>query len=621
MNATGPRLALGFTIASALGVFACDGCRRDRPFTPFVVGSSSASTATARLALHSPQEDAAPGGTSVRDAYPIEGERLPPDTRQVHVGAKQIDAPSAAVFEVILGADWNADGTADALALLRSTASAAPSVGAIYFYSGLGEAQKLADLPGWLPSRSDCAWQPRIQRVGRSTAAVDLRVSCTATMPSRTAMRYLALIGPMRTDPVLATWRMADSAPDENFDATLSGADLDNDGKEDGTLTVTLTHVPTKREARAEFSWLDRAAGISREPGHFAASLGPALARLEKQAANRKTATESLERSAAVWRLIASACAESATARLFRADGSAMPCENLSSSIGRLVSAEVRAALSQADVLRAAFAITRAQSALGIPPAAAERANWLKLLRKSVTVVDPIELVTSELKPLSSQSGVHYSPLWFQADGVLLVQTAGGVIRVHPNGQQANPADSSDTPARWPLTVSSNDRVLESILTACDRSELLVVFKNTEGRLLPPVPTAFLAPRPGVCAGAISANWRASPIRFGNEPLPIVLIEGACIASQLDACLKPAVLGNVVTGSPRSPDGQRLVAQTGVGLISIGGGKAELWEAERIGNAATLTDCVIDNSGERLACIRAGKPVLLSKKVIAQTNP
>lgn len=619
MNATGPRVALGFTIASGLAVLGCDGCRRDHPFTPFAVGSSTVTTRGTPSETPALEQDAAPAAANARDVYPVDGQRLPPDTRQVHVGTRQVDAPTAAVFEAILSADWNTDGAADALTLLRSVAPDAPSAGAVYFHSGLGEDRKLADLPGWLPSRSDCSWHPRIQKVGKNTAAIDLRVSCTATMPNRTATRYLALIEPTRVDPILATWRMADAAPDESLDATLSGADLDNDGKDDATLSVSLTHVPTKREVRAEFTWLDRTAGISREPGHFAASLAPALARLEKQASGRKTATESLERAAVVWRLIASACAESATARVFRADGSAMPCDNLSSSIGRLVSAEVRAALNQGDVLRAAFAVTRAQSALGSPPAAADRANWQKALRKSMTVVEPIAVATSEVRPSLSPSSVHYSPLRFENDGLLLVQTARGIVRVDHHGVQAHEEDASAPPAAWPLSVSANERTLDRILTACDRSELLVVVKTEDGRFLPPAPTPFLAPRPGVCAGGSPIHWRVSPVMFGQEALPVALVEGACIASRgPEACLKPADLGKVVAGSPRSPDGQRLVAQTGVGLISLGGTKPELWEAERIGGAANLTDCVIDNSGEHLACIRAGKPVLISKGSAAQ---
>jgi len=380
--------------------------------------------------------------------------------------------------------------------------------------------------------------------------------------------------------------------------------------------------VPTKREVSAEFAWLDRTAGISREPGHFASSLGPTLASLEKQAQSRKSATEALERSAVVWRLLASTCAESATARLFRADGAAMDCENVAPAIERLIGAEVRAALSQNDVLRAAFAITRSEFSFGIRPSASCLANWLKSLRKSMALVESIEVVTSETKPVLPRFNVHFSPLHYDMDGTLLVQTPHGVVRVQPNGQQASQDDAEAAPASWPLPVTSPGRTLESVLTACDRSELLAAYKGADGRLLQPIPTQFLAPRPGVCAGAAAVNWRVSPISLTDEaPLPVALVEGACVASNgAESCLKPAALGKVVVGSPRSPDGRRLIAATGVGLVSMGGPKPELWAGDSLGNPATLSDCVIDNSGDHIACIRAARLVLLAKAAVT-ANP
>jgi hypothetical protein len=413
---------------------------------------------------------------------------------------------------------------------------------------------------------------------------------------------------------------MADAAPDERFEATLSGTDLDGDGRDDVSLSLSLTHLPTKREARAEFAWLDRTAGVSREPAHFANSLGPTLASLDKQAANRKSAAEAIERAGAVWRLLASTCSESATARLFRADGTAQNCENLPSTIGRLVGAELRAALSQADVLRAAFAMTRAESMFGMHPTAADRNGWMKQLQKSVSTITDILVAQSDVKPAVTRLSVHFSPLQFQADGTLAVQTSHGVVRLQNNGQELTGDDASTPPATWPLSVGSADRTLENVLAACDRSELLVIFKSADGRYLDPIPTSFLAPRPGVCGGAAAVNWRVSPIAIPEEGLPTALVEGACIAANgADACLKPSALGKVMPGSPRSPDGHRLLAQTGVGLLSIGGPRPELWTGEKVAPWSSLSDCVIDNTGTKIACVRAGRVTLLTKN--SQLSP
>ena len=611
MSTSGPSFALGFVLTTSLFAGGCDSCRRNRPFTPFAVGSASSSTAASAV----PTAVAQPSATNANDTYPVEGERLPANVRQVRVGARQADAPSSMVFDSVLRGDWNGDGAPDGVALLRTTAPDSQSAGAIFFYPGSGDAKKISDLPGWIPSREDCTWQSQLKRVGRATVSIDLRLNCTAPMPSRTPTRYLAMLAPTRSDPLLATWRIADSAPDEGLSVALNGEDRDGDTKDDVTLSVALTHVPTKREVRAEFAWMDRAAGVSREPAHFADSLAATLGALDKQASNRKSAAEAQEGAATVWRLLASACGQSATARIFRSDGSTMNCENIANLIARLVGIEVRAALSQNDVLRAAYAITRADSALGVRPTAADRANWMKSIRKSVTLIDAIDVVPSEVKPAAPRTSVHFSPLRFQPDGVLLVQTHHGVVRVLPDGRESSDEDAGTAAASWPLIISGNDdRALDSILPACDRSELLVAYKGSDGRLLPPEPTIFLAPRPGVCAGAPTLGWRVSPIGLTEDRIPITIVEGACIAPKgPETCLKATALGTVIAGSPRSPDGHRLLAMTGIGLVAIGDAKPELWAGDKLGNPAALSDCVIDNSGDHIACVKASKLVLLSK--------
>ena len=611
MSTSGPGFALGFALTTSLFAGGCDSCRRNRPFTPFAVSSASSTGATAAAQTAVPE----PPATNVNEAYPVEGEHLPANVRQVRVGARQADAPASMVFDSVLRGDWNGDGAPDGVALLRTTTADSQSAGAVYFYPGSGDAKKIADLPGWIPSREDCTWQSQLRRVGRTTVSIGLHLNCTAPMPSRTATRYLAMVAPMRSDPVLASWRIADSAPDEGFAVALSGEDLDGDGKDDVMLSLSLIHVPTKREARAQFAWLDRAAGVSGEPSRFADSLTVQLATLERQASSRKSAAEALEGAAAVWRLLASACGQSATARIFRSDGSTLPCENIASLVARLVGIEVRSALSQNDVLRAAHAITRADSALGVRPAAAERANWMKSIRKYVTAVDAINVTPSEIKAMAPRTSVHWSPLYFQSDGVLLVQSNHGVLRVQPDGHESGEEDAAAAPVVRQLAVGSFDgRVLQSVLLACDRSEIVVAYTHPDHSPLLLEPTTFLAPRPGVCAGAASLNWRVSPIAMDDEQHVIALVEGACIAPKgPDTCLKPSALGAVVPGSPRSADGHRLLAMTGVGLIALGGTKPELWAGEKLGNPATLNDCVIDNTGEHIACVKATRLVLLSK--------
>lgn len=324
-----------------------------------------------------------------------------------------------------------------------------------------------------------------------------------------------------------------------------------------------------------------------------------------------------------MWRLLASTCGQSATSRLLRDDGSPLTCDNIAGTVARLVGIEVRAALSQNDPPRAAFAMARAESALGTRASANERGSWLKLLRKTVTPVEDIGVITSEVKPLLVRTAVHFSPLMYQTDGSLMVQTNHGVRRVDADGRENGDDDAGSTAPSWPLQFSLGDgQSLDSILPACDRSELLLAKRGSDGQLLPTEATQFLAPRPGVCAGAQAPVLRASPLALNDDHQPIVLVEGACIAPKgADTCLKPASLGAVLPGSPRSPDGHRLVAMTGVGLIVLGGTTTELWSSEKLGNPAALSDCVLNNAGDHIACIRAGKLIIMSKASTLEAPP
>ncbi len=606
MSRFGPSRRLGFAFAISVTSMACDSCRRDRPFTPFIVTSA---------ATGAPLQVARPSTASTGDIYPVEGEKLPPNSRQFVLGARQADAPESMTFDSVLRADWNDDSKIDGLTLLRGTQGEARPVGAVYLYDGGGDARKLIDLPGWIPSSQDCAWDSRLLRVGKHTATVDVHVHCTTPMPQRTGTRFLAVVSPTRTEPTVIAWRLAEAAPDETYDVTVSGADRDGDNTDDVTLTFALGLASSKDIVRAEFAWLDRTAGVSREPGHFAASLEPTLSGLEKKAANRGSAAEANAGAALVWRLLGSACAESATARIFGNDGSPLACENIGMIAARLTAIEARAALSQNDVLKAAFAWTKSRGALGTTAPATERSRIVKSIRKASTSLDTIAAIASDIRPILPRVNPHYSPLQFQADGILLAMTNRGVVRVQPDGRDSPAVDDAATAPSWPLTVASNDgRTWENLIPACDRSEILVMSRGPSGNLLAPEVTNLLAPRPGLCAGETSLHWRVSPIQFEDGKMPLALVEGACLASDTaNPCLKPSQLGKAQPGSPLSPDGHWLVAMTGIGIFILGGPKPELWEGPTLGNPSALSDCVVANGGERIACLKASRLWLFAK--------
>ena len=506
----------------------------------------------------------------------------------------------------------------DALTLLRRSQGDAQPLGAVYLYDGGGDARKLIDLPGWIPVRQDCTWDSRLLRVGKHTATVDVHMHCTTPMPPRTPNRFLAVLSPSRPEPTVIAWRLADPAPDETYDISVSGADRDGDKTDDVTLALAFGMASSKDIVHAEFAWLDRTAGVSREPGHLVASLGPTLTLLEKKAASRGSAADAYSGAALVWRLLGSACAQSATARIFGNDGFPLTCENVGTISARLTAIEVRAALSQNDVLRAAFAVTKSQGAFGTFATATEHSRIVKSIRKASTSIDTIVATASDVRPILPRSNPHYSPLQFQPDGTLLVMTSHGVVRVQPDGRDSPAEDDASAGSSWPLNVASNDgRIWENLILACDRSEILVMNRGQNGNLLAPELTSFLAPRPGLCGSETSLHWRVSPIQFEDGKLPQALVEGACLPDgSTDPCLKPSQLGKAQPGSPLSPDGHWLVAMTGIGIFILGGPKPELWEGSTLGNPSALSDCVVANRGERIACLKASRLWLFTKTAV-----
>jgi hypothetical protein len=312
---------------------------------------------------------------------------------------------------------------------------------------------------------------------------------------------------------------------------------------------------------------------------------------------------------------MSNACAESATPRIFASNGSPLTCENAGVIATRLTGLEVRAALSQNDVLKAAFALTKGQSALGSSLSAPERLRLVKSIRQACTDLSDISTTASDIRPSLPRVALHFSPLQFQSDGILLAETSHGIVRVQSDGRESPAEDDAAAPPNWPLAVTSTDgRTWESVIPSCDRSEIQVITKGTSGNLLTPQLTDLLAPRPGLCAGETTLHWRVSPIHFEEGKMPVALVEGACLTSDASiSCLKPSQLGTPQPGSPLSPDGHTLVAMTGIGLFVVGKPKPELWEGPALSNPGALSDCVVANGGERVACLNGARLWLFAK--------
>lgn len=204
--------------------------------------------------------------------------------------------------------------------------------------------------------------------------------------------------------------------------------------------------------------------------------------------------------------------------------------------------------------------------------------------------------------------------MMFEANGsALLVQIDGQKLeRVALDGT-STPVDADAGVTVWPLAVTGPEgRRWSSVVPACDRSELSLVIKAADGTMLPLVPTRLLAPRPGVCRNPAPWPVAVGPISWQGD-VPTAVIDGVCLPGNGSlVCPSPGNLGPVVAGSPRSPDGRRLIAVTSLGPIVIGGPKPELWTGMSL-DGKHLRDCVVANDAKAIACV-ADTSILLLKR-------
>jgi hypothetical protein len=155
--------------------------------------------------------------------------------------------------------------------------------------------------------------------------------------------------------------------------------------------------------------------------------------------------------------------------------------------------------------------------------------------------------------------GTHWSPLWFEQDGSLLVQTDAGVVRVSRDGTSETPVDADAGTPAWPLDVTNAAGLrLNGSLCACDASEVLLGVTDAAGAPQSGLATRLLAPRPGNCKGRFVCP---DPIPVALSPEGFSVLLGGTLS-------EPKKMGKALPspGSARSPDSSWLVAATPLGL-------------------------------------------------------
>jgi len=580
-------LALGLL---GLSVFGCDGCKEDKPYTPF--GVTSAVPSSPEVSSAAPPPSARPEPAKFAPAVVA-----PEGSRKLRMGERTLEAPARYVFDraLVLG-----EGEAQQAVAWVEAEPGALDVprGLLVAYGANGKPKQLMTVPSFVPIAPGCTHGTRLQQTGTGSVLVDTLATCPPGLLARTPVEAVTIVAPASARPEVLTLQVAAPAAGEALSVDADSTDRDGDGREDVKLTFTLTS-PDGAKASAVLAFVDRAAGVSRDAAEPRTSLAAAT-----KAILAKAGPSSSSDVDALRRLLFSLCAEGATPRVFDAEGSPLRCDDLGPTVDALARAEVLSRLAAKDWLGAASVLSRGDWYFKKLSSDAEKSISKELTKRLLSVSPTVSALAARPRAVK---GPHYSPLWFEPDGALLVQTDAGVVRVSRDGSTETPLEADAGSAAWPLdvTTSAGQRLTGS-LCACDASEVALALTDASGAPQPSVPTHLLSPRPGGCKGRFTCP---DPVPIGSAPHGLsLLVAGSLFEPKKAEKTLPS------PGSARSPDGSWVVAQSPLGLV-VSGQTGELWKLpEAPLDARRAQDCVIGNDRAAVACVAAdGKAILLRR--------
>jgi hypothetical protein len=570
-----------------LGVSACEGCQKDKPYNPFGVTS----------ALPDPVDSAPPVASVKPEPSKYRPAVVAPaGSRRLKMGELVLDAPPGYLFDraLVLGEGE----TQHAIAWVKAEPGTrdVPS-GALVTFVATGERKQVSALPAFVPSAPGCTHATRLVQSGPASVLVDTVATCSTPLVARLPIEAVSVISPTSPRPEVLALRLAAAAPNETLSVDADSNDRDGDGREDVRVMLTLTG-PEGAKASASFVLLDRAAGVSRDAAEPRASLLTAA-----KAILSKAGPSAVAEIDAMRRLMSSMCAEGGTPRVFDAEGSPLRCGDLGAVVDALARAEVLARLAAKDALGAVSVLGRSDWYFKKLSTDAEKSISKELGKRLLAVTPTASALGARPK---TTKGPHFSPLWFEPEGSLLVVTDAGVTRVSRDGGSETALDADAGTAAWPLdVVDSSGRRLSGSLCSCDSSELMLAMTDAAGGIQPGLPTRLLAPRPGGCKGRFTCPDPV-PISAGADGFS-VLVAGMLVEPKKPGPALPS------PGSARSPDGKWLVAATPLGLV-VTGQAQELWKLPEAPVDARLAhDCVVASDRAAVACVADGKAVLLKR--------
>jgi hypothetical protein len=624
-------LALGLSWS----VSGCGGCKKDRPYTPYVVGELAAPSASAPAAPDAAVASVGLGGDGGAFVHIVAGPPSSPDGTSFALdGAAAVQAPPGERFALALAGDLDGDAVRDVAAW---AVSADPLVGRLLFYKGVaGGVPKapvaLAALSPGVVGAPGCTAETALEQIGANSVAVSVRALCPTSAPDK-KVRWIAVCSPTGQPVLRQEIRLGDPPGAERLGVELDGADRDGDRHDDLLVRLSLEgggppFEPGPRVS-ADLLWLDRPTGLSRDQGEPEASLRRAAASEMLRSTKKAEAAMVQPSVRKIRHLFRAVCSDSGAAVLSVSSG-AIRC-GASKALEDAGAAEVRAALTLGDVTRAIASLER----IAWTPAAItaqRRVELEKAITKAVPVRSNVTVrMVSSVPEFEPGQVPAWGPLTFAPSGELLVRVRGGVSLV--NVATGEETASAAIPS-WPLAVTSNDGMVRwlSIFDPCDGLALRMRMGSpaepasaVPGPLNPAsgareidVPIAVATP--GRCTpGAPPVRLSPIPVAWDKVGLEAWMAGEPMLVSPDLLSVKPlsttALLGQPVhAGSPRSPDGRSFAVGTRLGALVRTLAALQLWRPGDLQGTWAYSDlrfCTASNEARAVACVRDGRVIVM----------
>ncbi len=586
-------------------------CERDKPYVPYSIDDRDGAVALdagATLATASATVDAA------ASAPPLAVTRAKPGVTTLTIEDVTVAAPPGQTFVGGVAYDWDGDGAKDVIAVLRADASTAAAalfaIGVRRSASKDGALSVVASSPPLAPPTKEEVPFTMTRR-GKSSVVIEVG----ASIAHRSASRWLTVLATEGKAPrARFSVGVADPPGAQPLALEADAIDRDGDGIDDVVLRAGLEGAVAPFEPGPKITagmvWLDRAAGLSRDPEEPEASFKAFVAPLAARATRPKEAALVPIAVRQLRHLAHAVCAEGGAARLVQLAGASLPSCAGSRALEDAGLAEARAAVTAGDVIRAAVSLDRAER----PPSAKTPAR-VKETAAAIEKLAPVrEAVTTRLFAAVPDEPPRDAPAWgplaFEPDGHLLIKTKAGVVRADPKSGEE--ADSGRPP--WSPSIGGDGHpTFLTAVSTCDGVAIRAVFNKADGAgtaeallpIVPPLGERCQVPR-GEPAAVRPLAWSSSGLEaiVGGE---LVLIgpegtRGSLLAGPLDAPAPP--------GSAKSPDGTALVFPTSLGFALRATSGARLLRArEWDGTYAEMRHCVVGNDARRVACLRGGRVV------------